>query len=266
MRRYDISEFLLADSFYRVTLFEFQYWNNETYSYRKTPRPDHGFLLVTRGKIDFSSEETHLVALPGDMIFLPKGSYYEAIVHPEYGETKDYLINFETDPLPLAAPSTPALLFHAEHRGYLELFERAMEKRIKDQIGEFGMKGVFFNLLEELSKDGKNRSISQTDRQLKKAAEMLAENGEQSIAEIAHSLGISESGFRSLFKKAYGVSPGQYRMNIRINQAKYFLESTAMSVNDIAEKLGFYDEAYFCKIFRKYAGVSPKKYSQNKKI
>jgi len=267
MERYDISDFFSAESHYRVTQFTFQRWNSEKYSYRDRPRPDHGFLFVTQGKIEFSSEVASIQASPGDMIFLPRGSFYEAIVRPEFGETKDYLINFEADPLsPDEFPKAPLCLFHAGHQEYVELFERTMDKTIKDQIGDFGMKGFLFTLLENMAKDGKNNYLSQMEIQLEKARKMLVERVDLSVSHVARSLGVSESGLRSHFKKAFGLSPVQYRMNIRINQAKHLLESTQMPVSDIAEALGFYDEAYFCKIFRKYTGLSPKKYSQNKKI
>ena len=76
----------------------------------------------------------------------------------------------------------------------------------------------------------------------------------------------TEIGLRSAFTTAYGCSPLQYRMQSKISRAKYLLESTDLSVYDIAEQLRFYDEAYFCKMFRKYTGCSPKKYLQNKSI
>ena len=263
----EIGDCFSPENRYSVTLFSYQYWNSRTYSYREKPRPDNGFLFVTQGKIAFSFGESVLTAAPGDFVFLPKGCHYEAIVRPEFGETRDYLINFETSfPLSEAAPNVPSRLFHAQNREYLELFEQAMEKRVKNQIGAFGLNGFLLTLLENVIKDAKNRTVSQTERQMKKALELLSEGGDLSIAHIARTLGISESGFRSLFRKAYGESPSQYRMNIRINQAKYLLESTELTMRDIAETLGFYDEAYFCRCFRRHAGVSPRKYAQSKQI
>lgn len=266
MERYDISDFFSADDHFRVTYFSYQLWNSGNYSYLKKPRPDHGILLVTQGSIEFVSENAHMVASPGDMIFLPQGSYYEAIIHPEFGETRDYLINFEATPQATETmPTGPLRLFHAGHGGYVELFSRAINKKIKNQLDAFGRKRLLFTLLENLARDGKN-GASQKELHLENAQNMLAERNDLSVAQIAKSLGVSESGFRSLFKKAFGLSPAQYRMYIRINQAKHLLESTEMTVGDIAEALGFYDEAYFCKIFRKYAGIPPKKYSHSKKI
>ena len=252
---------------YSVTLFSYQYWNSSTYSYREKPRPESGFLFVTQGKIAFSFGESGITAATGDLVFLPKGCHYETIVRPEFGETRDYLINFETAfPLAENAPDVPTRLFHAQDPQYLAMFELAMEKRVKNQLGEFGLNGFLLTLMENIIKDAKNRTVSQTERQMKKALELLSEGGDLSIAHIARTLGISESGFRSLFRKAYGESPSQYRMNIRINQAKYLLESTELTMRDIAETLGFYDEAYFCRCFRRHAGVSPRKYAQSKQI
>jgi len=264
MEQTDISGCFDPRARYRVTYFALQYWNAETYSYRDVPRPDHGILLITQGKIEFLSPISRVLAQPGDMIYLPKGSRYEAIIRPEYGETKDYLINFDTDSL--SCPEAPLRLFHTENRGYLDLFAEALEKRIKNQLGEFGMLAVFFELLEAISRESRSGALDSGDRQMEKARALLSDPGNPSVARIARSLGISESGLRRAFKNTFGVSPVQYRIHIRINQAKYLLESTEMTVSAVADALGFYDQAYFCKIFRKYIGVSPKQYALNKKI
>jgi len=252
---------------YRATYFSYQYWNSQTYSYRESPRPDHGLIFVTEGKIEFSYGDASIEAVPGDLAFLPKGCRYEAVIRPEFGETRDYLINFETAfPLPENAPDIPVKLFHTQDLEYLEAFERTMKKRVKNQIGEFGLNAFLLTFLESIVNNAKNRSASQKETQMKKALELLSEDGDIPIAQIARSLGISESGFRSLFRQTYGESPSRYRMSIRINQAKYLLDSTESTVRDIAEKLGFYDEAYFCRCFRRHVGISPGKYVKSRQI
>lgn len=267
MERGDVADLFSAENHYRATLFSYQYWNSRTYSYRERPRPDHGFLFVAQGKMEFSYAGGSVVAASGDLAYLPAGSHYEVIIKPEFGETRDYLINFETAfPLAADAPDAPCYLFHAQDREYLELFEQAMEKRVKNRLGEFGLNGFLLTLLESIARDVKNQALSQKERQMKRALDLLSDGGDLSVAQIARSLGVSESGFRSLFRKAYGTSPSRYRMELRINRAKYLLESTEMTMRDIAETLGFYDEAYFCRCFRQHVGVSPRKYAQSKQI
>ena len=86
------------------------------------------------------------------------------------------------------------------------------------------------------------------------------------MSEIAKECAVSESGLRRIFKEQTGMTPVEYRLAARINQAAYLLEATGMSVSEIADKLGFFDTAYFCKIFKRQMGMTPREYSKNKKM
>ena len=96
--------------------------------------------------------------------------------------------------------------------------------------------------------------------------QMLESEKNYSISQIAKECAVSVSGFRRSFKNACGISPMEYKMNIKVNRAKYLLQSTSMSVAEISEFLGFYDAAYFCKIFKKYTGCSPVCYAKEKSL
>lgn len=62
------------------------------------------------------------------------------------------------------------------------------------------------------------------------------------------------------FKTETGLCMVNYLNRIRIKKAKVLLTGTEMSVGDIASQVGFVNEKYFSRIFRKEEGVSPKKY------
>ncbi len=264
MDSYDISKILLPQINYTLTELSCQYWNSQSFSYRDTPRPDHGILFITRGKIEFVSNSETLTASSGDIVFLPKGSYYEAIMRPGFGDTVDYLVNFDAD-FPQSLPQTPKRIVHTSHHKYIDMFDRLIELQLSATLNDFCMKSLFFALLDNIVRDCKNESDSQTDL-LRKAQALLSGADDMSVSEIAKVCGISVSGLRNLFAKTIGRSPVQYRIHLKIDRAKFLLESTDMSVYDIADTLNFYDEAYFCKIFKKHVGCSPKKYVMNKRI
>ena len=56
------------------------------------------------------------------------------------------------------------------------------------------------------------------------------------------------------------MTPNEYINRLRINQAKELLTNTDMSVFEIAEAVGFSDQNYFGRVFKKQTGTSPKKY------
>ena len=67
------------------------------------------------------------------------------------------------------------------------------------------------------------------------------------------------------FKQEYGVSPINYMISRRINESKYLLAETDLSLSQIAQLLGFSSLSYFSQVFRKTQGVSPMEYRQDTK-
>ncbi|MCI6692344.1 MULTISPECIES: AraC family transcriptional regulator [unclassified Clostridium] len=62
------------------------------------------------------------------------------------------------------------------------------------------------------------------------------------------------------FTKQIGLSPINYTINKRIQESKNLLTSTSYSIRDIASIVGFSNSSYFSQMFKKIAGMTPKKY------
>jgi transcriptional regulator GlxA family with amidase domain len=77
------------------------------------------------------------------------------------------------------------------------------------------------------------------------------------LEDLARGLGVSYSWFRRTFAHHTGLSPHQYRLQLRVGRARTLLSETALTVKEIAFRSGFESEQYFCRLFRKKAGVSP---------
>jgi AraC-like DNA-binding protein len=63
-------------------------------------------------------------------------------------------------------------------------------------------------------------------------------------------------------QKVYGCSPSVYLLHLRIEQSKLLLLQTDLTVERIAEKVGFNHAAYFTASFTKIEGLSPRKFRQ----
>ena len=61
-------------------------------------------------------------------------------------------------------------------------------------------------------------------------------------------------------KICYGLTPMDYLVNKRIDEAKVLLEDGSLKIKDIARVVGYEDSLYFSKVFKKFTGVSPKEY------
>ncbi len=81
--------------------------------------------------------------------------------------------------------------------------------------------------------------------------------GKVELEEIANSLGTSYSLFRREFKKHCGISPGQYRQELKLSRAKELLYSTNLSIAEISNRLHFECLGQFSTFFKKKTGFSP---------
>ena len=70
----------------------------------------------------------------------------------------------------------------------------------------------------------------------------------------------SPSHISHLFKKRSGMTINQYTNSLRIAEAKALLDSTELSVQEIALTVGFSDANYFSNVFRAAENVSPREY------
>lgn len=78
-----------------------------------------------------------------------------------------------------------------------------------------------------------------------------------SLDELAFICGLSLSTFKRNFQAIYQDSPARYIRKRRMEAAKEWLQSTSMTVSEIAYKLSFNDPAVFSKAFKNTFGYAP---------
>lgn len=80
------------------------------------------------------------------------------------------------------------------------------------------------------------------------------------LADCAAEAGISLHHFLRLFHEVHGVTPHQYLSTRRICRAKELLESTELSVSEIAVEVGFESGSALGRLFKTQVGCSPTQY------
>jgi len=78
-----------------------------------------------------------------------------------------------------------------------------------------------------------------------------------SVAEMAATVGLSESWFSNAFKQTTGKTPLQWQLGRRIDLAQKMLLESSLPVADVAAHLGFSDQAHLTKVFRQIVGHTP---------
>ncbi|MBI2800040.1 MAG: helix-turn-helix domain-containing protein [Gammaproteobacteria bacterium] len=82
------------------------------------------------------------------------------------------------------------------------------------------------------------------------------------ISELAREFGVSPRSLDRRFRAAIGVSPLTYLQQQRIKMAKELLESTNLSVGEIAYRVGYFDHGHFTRLFERALTVGPRAYRQ----
>lgn len=77
--------------------------------------------------------------------------------------------------------------------------------------------------------------------------------------------GLSRTVFYARFRDRTGMSPNRYMQELKLSSAKASLETTSLSIKEIAASLQFYDEFHFSKLFKQRYGASPRDYRQRLK-
>lgn len=102
----------------------------------------------------------------------------------------------------------------------------------------------------------------QMNRTVKLAQEYMEEHYMEnvSLTSLAKRLGISGSYLSTLFNQNLKCGFVDYLNKIRVEHACCYLEQNYFKTYEIAYKVGFKDEKYFSRVFKKITGMCPKDY------
>lgn len=90
-------------------------------------------------------------------------------------------------------------------------------------------------------------------------------NTDLTIEEVAHHLYINPSHLSRVFRKELSCSLVEYLTKIRLSKAKKLMDGDLkITLCDITEQVGYSDPYYFSKCFKKFYGVTPTAYIENK--
>ena len=111
----------------------------------------------------------------------------------------------------------------------------------------------FFSLLLQKSPKRANYDIAESARRI------IDYNFGRDITmqEISNTLHVDAAYLSRKFSLKYGVAPKEYLIDKRIAHAKKLLRESDASIKEIAASIGYFDQLYFSRIFKKKVGVSP---------
>jgi AraC family transcriptional regulator len=111
----------------------------------------------------------------------------------------------------------------------------------------------------------KTKTKEEILKRLTIAKEFMSSNFNQKLIleDIADQACLSVNHLLRTFKEAYDMSPYQFLMRLRLNRAKYLLQTTSYPLNEIVNLIGFECTSSFIRLFKSTFNVTPLKYKKN---
>ena len=238
-------------------------------TYWKKGRRDYQILYVASGKAHFWFNGIEEIVDSGHMVlYKPKDVQkyvYYVEDHPEV-----FWIHFTGyDVKNILEYHGISLDQHVFFSGTLPEYKMSFRKIIRElQQCEYGYEdyiaSLFNNILLLVSRqqqNGENYTVT-IPEEIEMAVSYFNENYNTkiSVAQYAESLHISTNWFIRNFKQHMKISPAQYLLSLRMVNAQSLLENTDYSVGEIAEIVGYDNQLYFSRVFKKEYGISPVQY------
>jgi AraC family transcriptional regulator len=100
---------------------------------------------------------------------------------------------------------------------------------------------------------------------LRKIRDLMVTHLEEefSLIRLARQAGMSQFHFSRAFKRATGIKPSQYFINLRMERARRLLRETNRSIIEIGLNVGYSSPSHFTRTFHREVGISPSRYRRS---
>jgi len=206
------------------------------------------------------------VLCPGDVMIIGPGRPYR---YQSEGETAYYWVHYtglEAFSYTRAAvPQTETSYHIGIHQELIECFHKLFREFI---VNDEAAKQLSVCILKEILLYTGRYAESKEQKGIPLAAieyihsHYRSEVDIDALAQMEH---MSCTSFRIAFKKHTGMAPNEYLISQRISAACRLLTQTDLSINDVAAQVGYGDQYYFSRLFKKKVGIPPAKYRLNER-
>jgi AraC family transcriptional regulator of arabinose operon len=122
------------------------------------------------------------------------------------------------------------------------------------------------NLLHSIASDLARSDVSRADQRLldiKRRLE-LDPAGRHRLTDLAKAAHLTPSYLSDAFKRAFGRSPIEHLISLRMTHARHLLATTNLAVKEIAVHLGYGDPYFFSRLFKRHCGCSPRAFRRRR--
>lgn len=236
--------------------------SNMNVDYSETGRHQNILHLILSGEREYKIHEKIFTVKKGTVIFIPDGTKYSTHIKDSIGSCTGIGIKFDISGQIDNTSFNHDIYYNSNNISHsnIEDFEALANLCVEVPVPLLKIKAVLYNLIYNLISSNTLKSESLITPAITFINEHFRENLPiKTYADVCH---LSESYFRKKFLEYTGMSPIAYRNKLRFQEArKLYLQN--VSISEIAEVTGFYDESYFLKLYKRHTGLSLKKDSKS---
>lgn len=222
----------------------------------------NGFLLLLDGHATFSCEQEVTELSPGGLIYLPKGARHTVSAREK--SLDFYRINFtvrsNATNEEIVFSKKPMLITENSPKPLIDTCEQMRKATVREDSG-FAALGLLCNLFDFCTKLAGSSAKTKIGAAIDYINIHYTE--QISVSELASRTFMSEAQLFRLFKKEIGLSPIEYKNELRIKKAEALLCDPECTVGEIATILGFDNPCYFSRLFKKARGKSPAEFKKD---
>lgn len=246
------------------------YWENrKPWFVTRRTLADSICLFVRRGKLLLELDDKQHILKRGDCFFLPEKTPHAFGLPSGTDSVAHVIIHcfahdfFGNEVFPCLDSPVQRL------KNFRFYFDHLMTGVALSDAGH-GCKyisNIFENILADFALAGKIKfpRHAVSDTRIMKSIRFATDNFASNIGvpDMAEAAGLKEVRFRSLFRSNCGITPSEYLLNVRMNNAFKRLSDRQRPLEEIARECGFGSESYFCYAFRKYTNQTPGEYRRH---
>ncbi len=211
------------------------------------------FVYYLSGNIDCVMDEVTFEGHPGLLWMTPPEQHHAETAHTAYRN-----LNFTVDlPASLGLP----LYLEDDPEGCMGQLCRQIVVEVQHRrLASSSIARLLVEtLLHYVDRAQKREQVSPSESVVRRAEACLDERYAQEISleEIARECGVSSASLRSYFQSLRGYSPRDYLKTKRIEQARYLLQTSTLTLDAISELTGFYSASHLSRMFKQRYQTSP---------
>ena len=121
---------------------------------------------------------------------------------------------------------------------------------------------LYLILASIVDKSPKVTDTSNSKRYVKEALKYIKKNYSQAITitDISANLSLDRKYFSKIFKHELQMTPNEYLIHYRLTRACELMETTSLTIAEIAATVGYDNQFSFSRVFKKYKKLSPSDY------